>query len=41
MENKLKYRKVLKTQFQTGKITKKEYKKELKWILCVTKKPTK
>jgi len=28
----LNYRKVLKEQFSKGTITKKEYKKELKWI---------
>lgn len=32
MEKKLQYRKVLKTQYSKGVITKKEYKKELKFI---------
>lgn len=32
MEKIIKYRKVLQQNFNKGSITKKEYKKELKWI---------
>lgn len=31
-ENKIKYLKILQQQVKSGKITKKRYKKEIKWI---------
>lgn len=31
-ESVLKYRRILQQQYKSGKITKKKYKKELKWI---------